>query len=170
MDGQGLQLAGIRTTTSEATGEIELYSSDEDTQQHSDQERKNYAAFAAGVGKVLKKHLEQELLALLDNTTKTKMVPYITFSSTPELPELLKQYLDSLKQEKDEEQSAELLGSLLTEAILQCFSLSKAKKVQLRKMKNELGQVAYEVILHYNSTQDSGETKGVSKCEQTSCV
>jgi len=168
MDGHRLPLVGIQTTTHDVTGEVELYSSDEDMQQLSDQKRKNHAAFVAGVGKVLKKHLEKELLALLDTIMKTKTAPYITLFSTPELPELLKAYIDSLKQAEDAEHSAALLGSLLTEAIIQCFVLPKAKKAQLHKLKHALGQAAYEVVLHNGSSKDTGKVKSVPKRERKS--
>ena len=163
MHSQELQVAGIRTITHEVEQVIELYSSDEEAQQISDQSRKNHVAFVVGIGKVLQKYIKKELLELLDNTLGTKVAPYVTFSSTPELPELLKAYIDSLQREEAGEQSAEMLGSLLTEAILKCFALSKAKKTKLNKIKDEIGQAAYQVVLSYNASQNPSNAKSVSR-------
>jgi len=155
-----IETVGLRTTTSIEIESVALYSSDEETQQLSDQSRKNHAAFVVGVGKVLQKHAKRELLTLLDNTIGTTIAPYVILSSTPELPELLKEYVDHcLQQEADEEKGAELLGSLLAEAILQYFVLPKVKKTRLDKMRHELGQAAYKVTLHCNQSRSSSPGK-----------
>lgn len=148
---QELALAGLRTAMREEVGEVTLYSSDEEAQQLSDQSRKTHAAFVTGVGRILRKHLQKKLLSLLDNAAGGGVVPHEALSSTPELPALLRGYVDSLHQGKNEEKRAELLGSLLTEAILQYFSLSKDNKTQLHRTKRELGKVAYQVACQYNS-------------------
>ncbi len=163
LSSQDMKVAELRVVEDITGGVAELYSSDEEEQQISDQSRRNHAAFVVGVGKVLKKHLEKELLALLDNAMGTKMISYATFSSTPELPELLKEYI---QQEIDKKKRAELLGSLLTEAILRYFSLSKANKRQLNKIKHELGQAAHQVILHYGAVQDTSKAKSTSRYNQ----
>ena len=143
--GEELQAAGIRITTNTTNGEVECYSSDEDAQQLSDQSRRNNAAFVAGIGKVLKGHIA-ELLALVDDTMGTTIVHYIALlSSIPELPDLLGDYVEAFLHEEDEERRAELLGSLLTEVILQFVPLPKDKKRRLNEVKHKLGKAAQKV-------------------------
>jgi hypothetical protein len=143
--GEALQAAGIRITTNAAEGACALYSSDEEAQQLSDQSRRNNAAFVAGIGKVLQGHIE-ELLALVDDTMGTTIVHYIALlSSIPELPDLLGDYVEAFLHEADEERRAELLGSLLTEVILQFVPLPKDKKTRLNASKHKLGKAAQQV-------------------------
>ncbi|MHA7877334.1 MAG: hypothetical protein ACX93T_00190 [Bacteroidota bacterium] len=165
---QELKRCGIRIATSDTEEEFQLYSSDEDAQQLSDRAARKHAALVLGVGKVLKKHLKEKVLALLDDALDTKMASHITFSTTPELPELFKAYIENLQQGGDEEEGAELLGSLLTEAILQCFSLTKAKKSKLHKIKHELGQAAYQIVLRYSLAQDPSKVESISTCKDIS--
>jgi hypothetical protein len=150
---QELREVGIRAIMSPpvAVGDIEYYSSDEEVQQLSDQSRRNHAAFVVGVGKVLQGRMK-ELLALLDEAIGTNMAPYIALlSSTPELPDLLGNYAASfLREENDEEREAELLGSLLAEAILQFVPLPKVKKTQLDNIKHKLGQAAQRVAIRHS--------------------
>jgi hypothetical protein len=135
-----------------AAGEAELYSSDEEAQQLSDQSRKNHAAFVVGIGKVLQGRMEELLVLLFDETISTTIAPYIQlFSSTPELPDLLGDYTaNCLHDVVDEERKAELLGSLLAEVVLQFVPLPKIKKSQLNGIKHKLGQAARRVALQYS--------------------
>ncbi len=151
LNGRELQEAGIRTAMFVAAGEAELYSSDEEAQQLSDQSRKNHAAFVVGIGKVLQGRIE-ELLALFDDAIGTTLAPYIALlSSTPELPALLEDYTANFLHEiDDEERKAELLGSLFAEVILQFVPLPKIKKAQLNGIKHKLGQAARRVALQYS--------------------
>lgn len=166
LNSQDMKVAGLRIAGDITGGVAELYSSDEEEQQISDQSRRNHAAFVVGVGKVLKKYLEKELLTLLGSAMGEKKTSYTAFSSTPELSKLLKAYIDSLQQGIDEEKRAELLGSLLTEAILRYFSLSKATKEQLNKIRRELGKAAYQTVLHYDAVQDTSKGKRASRCDR----
>ena len=142
---QELQAAGVRTTISELGGEVELYSSDEDTQQLSDQERKNHAAFVAGMGKVLQKRSGVLLKTLLDQSLSVVEDYVQLFIEIPEFSELIGEYIEAFLQEEDEEQRAELLGGFLTEVILQFFPLPQEKANQLKRSKNKLGQAAQKI-------------------------
>ena len=155
---QELVTAGIRTVTNADSGEVELCSSDEETQQLSDQSRRNRAAFVAGIGRVLRGRIG-ELLTLLDDAMGTNIAPYVALlASTPELPELLEDYVDAFLQETDEERRAELLGALITEVIFQLFPLPPKKKKQLNSIKRKLGQAAHKIVLHrINQTKNSSE-------------
>jgi hypothetical protein len=161
LNGQELIAAGIQATIPVAVGEAEIYSSDEEVQQLSDQSRRNHAAFVVGIGKVLQGRIE-ELLALLDDAVGTTIAPYITLlSSTPELPDLLGDYTANFSHKTDDEgYQAELLGSLLAEVILQFVPLPKVKKVQLNKIRHKLGQAAQRVVFRH-----SNQLKNPSKKE-----
>jgi len=150
LDGQELIEAGIQVTIPATVEEAELYSSDEEVQQLSNQSRKNHAAFVVGIGKVLQGRIG-ELLALFDDAMGTNIAPCIVLiSSTPELPDLLEDYTANfLHETDDEEHKAELLGSLLTEVVLQFIPLPKVKTVQLNKIKHKLGQAARRVVLRH---------------------
>jgi hypothetical protein len=156
-----LQAAGMQMTINTEKGEVECYSSDEEAQQLSDQSRKNHAAFVAGIGKVLQGHTGALLAALVDDAMGTKIANHTTLlSSIPELPELLEDYVDEFLGETDEERSAELLGSLLTEVILLFVPLLKGKKSQLKEIKHKLGEAARRVISQRTNRLNTIARKG----------
>lgn len=161
---EALQSSFLQTSSSEESKPIEIYSSDEEKQQLSDETRRVYNAFWQGMAQVLKEHIE-DLVALAIDPVDTTIEHCITLlSSVPAFPEMLVEYIEKFIEVEEEEQRVKLIGELLTKMILEFIPLPKVKAKHLQSIKQKLGKagavLASRVHIQYCMHEAKLPTRG----------
>ena len=138
----------------------DVSSSDEEKTSYSRHELRERKALVQGIGEALKNRATGLVDALLDPLATIE--GYITLLSTiPQLPELIDQYVDEFLYDLDDEERAEQLGKLLTEAVL--LVVPSPSITNLSGITKRLGKAAGEVARISKKSFKTVSSKFLSK-------